>query len=77
MRTCRDAPTWESQTFYVDLIAGALGCAKETVRKMVKACVKARWIVERGDQQFRRFEVTDSGRAEAELRPSTRNWTTQ
>jgi hypothetical protein len=67
----------ESQTFYVDLIAGALGCAKETVRKMVKACVKARWIVERGDQQFRRFEVTDSGRAEAELRPSTRNWTTQ
>jgi hypothetical protein len=67
----------ESQGFYVDLIAGALGCAKETVRKMVKACVKARWIVERGDQQFRRYEVTESGREEAESRPSTRNWTNQ
>ena len=67
----------ESQGFYVDLIAGALGCAKETVRKMVKACVKARWIAERGDQQFRRYEVTDEGREEAESRPSTRNWTNQ
>ena len=67
----------ESQTFYVDLVAGALGCSKETVRKMLKACAKAGWIVERGDQQFRRYEVTGEGRAEAEARPSTRNWTSQ
>jgi hypothetical protein len=31
MRTCRDAPTWESQTFYVDLIAGKLECGKTEV----------------------------------------------
>jgi hypothetical protein len=67
----------ESQGFYVDLIAGALGCAKETVRKMLKSCGKSKWIVERGDQQFRRYEVTSSGREEAESRPSTRNWTAQ
>ena len=67
----------ESQSFYVDLIAGALGCGKETVRKMLKACAKSRWIVERGDQQFRRYEVTDKGREEAESKPSTRNWTSQ
>ena len=67
----------ESQTFYVDLVAGALGCAKETVRKMLKACAKAGWIAERGDQQFRRYEVTEDGREEAESRPSTRNWTSQ
>ena len=67
----------ESQGFYVDLIAGALGCAKETVRKMLKSCAKSKWIVERGDQQFRRYEVTSSGREQAESRPSTRNWTSQ
>jgi hypothetical protein len=67
----------ESQGFYVDLIAGMLGCGKETVRKMLKSCAKSRWIVERGDQQFRRYEVTDKGREEAESRPSARNWTSQ
>ncbi|MCE9615065.1 MAG: AAA family ATPase [Lentisphaerae bacterium] len=67
----------ESQSFYVDLVAGALACGKETVRKMLKVCTKAGWIRERGDQQFRRYEVTESGRNEAEIRPSTRNWTSQ
>ncbi|NQU97035.1 MAG: AAA family ATPase [Chloroflexi bacterium] len=65
----------ECQSFYVDLVAGALGCGKETVRKMLKGCTRAGWIAERGDQQFRRYEVTESGRAEAELKPSGRNWT--
>ena len=67
----------ESQGFYVDLMAGSLGCVKETVRKMLKACAAAGWIRERGDQQFRRYEVTEKGRAEAENRPSTRDWTNQ
>ncbi len=67
----------ESQGFYVDLLAGSLGCVKETVRKMLKACAAAGWIREHGDQQFRRYEVTEKGRAEAENRPSTRDWTNQ
>jgi hypothetical protein len=67
----------ESQTFYMDFISGALSCAKETVRTMLKRCVKARWIAERGDPHFRRFEVTESGQKEAENRPSTRNWVNQ
>jgi hypothetical protein len=64
----------ESQTFYVDLIAGKLECGKTTVRRMVQTCVKAGWIGERGDQQFRRFDVTDRGEKEAKKRPSALDW---
>jgi hypothetical protein len=67
----------ESQTFYVDLISGALECGKETVRLMLKVCVKAGWISECGDQQFRRYQATGKGQKEAENRPSSRNWTSQ
>ena len=67
----------ESQTFYVDLISGALECGKETVRKMLKACVKTGWIGECGDQHFRRYQATGKGQQEAENRPSSRNWTSQ
>jgi DNA-binding MarR family transcriptional regulator len=58
----------------VDLIAGKLECGKSTVRRMVQKCVTAGWIGEHGDQQFRRYEVTKKGRAEAENRPSAQNW---
>ena len=64
----------ECQHFYVDLVAGALGCGKETVRKMLKECASAGWLIEHGDRQFRRYEVTEKGRAEANMKPSTRNW---
>jgi hypothetical protein len=67
----------ESQTFYVDLVSGALECGKETVRQMIKSCVKAGWIGECGDQQFRRYQATGKGQHEAENRPSGRNWTSQ
>ena len=67
----------ESQTFYVDLISGALECGKETVRQMLKACVKTGWIGECGDQHFRRYQATGKGQQEAENRPSSRNWTSQ
>jgi DNA-binding MarR family transcriptional regulator len=64
----------ESQGFYVDLIAGKLDCGKSTVRRMLQKCVKAGWIGERGDQQFRRYEVTEKGREGAEDRPSVLDW---
>jgi hypothetical protein len=64
----------ESQTFYVDLIAGKLECGKSTVRRMLQKCAKAGWIAERGDQQFRRYEVSDKGQKEAENRPSVLDW---
>jgi hypothetical protein len=64
----------ESQTFYLDLIAGKLECSKATVRRMLGACVKAGWIGERGDQQFRRYEVAEKGRGQAEKRPSALDW---
>jgi len=64
----------ESQGFYVALMAGKLDCGKTTVRRMVQKCVKAGWIGERGDQQFRRYEVTERGTAEAESRPSVLDW---
>jgi len=67
----------ESQTFYVDLISGAMECGKETVRQMLKACVKTGWIGECGDQHFRRYQATGKGQQEAENRPSSRNWTSQ
>lgn len=64
----------ESQTFYVDLLAGAMECGKETVRRILRSCVLAGWIGECGDQQFRRYRVTEKGQREAANRPSTRNW---
>jgi hypothetical protein len=64
----------ESQTFYVDLIAGKLECSKPTPRRMLEACVKEGWIAERGDAQFRRYEVTDRGAKEAKKRPSALDW---
>jgi len=64
----------ESQTFYVDLLAGAMDCGKETVRRMLRSCVLEVWIGECGDQQFRRYRVTEKGQREAGNRPSTRNW---
>ena len=64
----------ESQTFYLDLISGALECGKETVRRLLKSCVLAGWIGECGDQQFRRYRVTEKGQREAANRPSKRNW---
>ncbi len=67
----------ESQTFYVDLITGALGCAKATPRRMLLACVKEGWIVERGDSQFRRFEVTAEDKNAAKSRPSACNWVSE
>jgi hypothetical protein len=67
----------ECQTFYVDLIAGTLGCAKATPRRMFQGCIKAGWIAERGDSQFRRFEVTAQGRKVAESRPSAFNWVSE
>jgi len=65
----------ESQTFYVDLVAGRLGCGKETPRRMLKACVKAGWIAEHGDAQFRRYKATEDGREAAKSRPSAYDWT--
>lgn len=64
----------ESQSFYLDLISGALECCKETVRRMLKSCVVEGWISECGDQQFRRYRVTEKGQQEAAKKPSTRNW---
>ena len=64
----------ESQTFYVDLISGALDCGKETVRRLLKCCVLEGWLSECGDQYFRRYRVTEKGQREAAKRPSKRNW---
>ena len=64
----------ESQSFYVDLISGALECGKETVRRLLKSCVMAGWIGECGDQYFRRYRVTEKGQREAANMPSKRNW---
>ena len=64
----------ECQGFYVDLIAGRLECGKTTVRRMLHKCTQAGWIVERGDQQFRRFEVNEKGRNAAKGRPSALYW---
>jgi len=52
-----------------------LECGKSTVRRMVQKCVKAGWIGERGDVQFRRYEATERGEREAENRPSAYDWT--
>jgi hypothetical protein len=56
----------ESQSFYVDLVAGVLGCGKETVRRLLKECVWAGWIGEAGDQYFKRYKMTEKGRREVE-----------
>jgi hypothetical protein len=64
----------ESRGFYMDLIAGRLECGKTTVRRMLDKCTQAGWIVERGDQQFRRYEVTEKGLEQAQRRPSATNW---
>lgn len=64
----------ESRSFYMDLIAGKLECGKTTVRRMLDNCTQAGWIVERGDQQYRRYEVSEKGQNEAKQRPSTLDW---
>lgn len=64
----------ESQSFYLDQIAETLGCGKETARMMIKTCTAERWIKERGDHRFRRYEVTELGREKAQNRPSAHDW---
>jgi hypothetical protein len=64
----------ESQGFYVDLIAGKLGCSKATARRMLGACVKGGWIAERYEAQFIRYGVTERGAEATKKRPSEVNW---
>ncbi len=67
----------ESQGFYAEWIADMLGCAKETARKMLKACVAEGWLREHGDVHFRRYELTQKGVFGVGSKPSQRDWTNQ
>ncbi len=64
----------ESQTFYVDLLAGKLGCGKTTARRMLKECVETGWLSESGKPNCKRYTVTAEGKKEAEKRPSVVDW---
>ena len=64
----------QNRSAYLEEFCRVTGKSLESAKRRLKECVEAGYLKEAGDSSFRRYQVTETGVAEAQKHPPVNSW---